>query len=177
MTDEQLHELVSRYQAEQRKVEVVWFYRAVEKIAPRVIVEIGIKEGGNLKILSTHLDENGLCVGIDPRQDIPWKMDDARCPVLHVKGSSHAPATVRELQSLLAGRPIDVLFIDGDHSTEGMLADYRDYAPLVRAGGIIAVHDIFYLKEVTEAWARIEGERYESPRNQSSIGIGYVVKA
>jgi cephalosporin hydroxylase len=179
MTDAELGSMMDRYAAEQRAPEVIWFYRACEAIRPQVIVEIGIKEGGNLKILSTHLNESGLAVGIDPRQEIPWKMDDTRCAVRHIKGSSHSPETVVALKDVLAGRLIDVLFIDGDHSTAGMLADFADYHLLVRSGGIIAVHDIFYLKEVTAAWAALPAlgwPRFESPRVQSSIGIGYVVK-
>ncbi len=184
MDDAEISRLVVAYRAEQRTPEVLWFYRACTAIKPRVIVEIGIKVGGNLKILSTHLDEEGLIVGIDPwvsPDEIAsaWKMDDARCVVRHIRKSSHAPDAVDDLRTLLAGRLIDVLFIDGDHSTEGMLQDYSDYSPFVRSGGVIAVHDIYYLKEVAEAWARIPasaGVRYESTRQPRNIGIGYVVK-
>lgn len=177
MTDAELREMFLKYQAEQREPEVIWFYRHVENIKPEVIVEIGIKEGGNLKVLSSHLAEDGLAVGIDPRQEIPWKMDDAKCPVHHIKKDSHLPETVEDLKVLLGGRPIDVLFIDGDHSKAGMLQDYYDYAPLVRKGGIIAVHDIYYLEEVTAAWKEVPGnQRFESKQVQSSIGIGFVIK-
>ena len=177
MTDEELRRIYLKYQAEQREAEVIWFYRHVEKIKPKVIVEIGIKEGGNLKVLSTHLDEDGLAVGIDHRKEIPWKMNDSKCPVHHVVGSSHLPETIEKLKTLLDGRLIDVLFIDGDHSKEGMLQDFYDYSPLVRTGGIIAVHDIFYLPEVIAAWAEVPGsQRFESPRLASSIGIGFVIK-
>jgi predicted O-methyltransferase YrrM len=177
MQDSELKALVTQYQAEQREAEVIWFYRAVEKIKPKIIVEIGIKEGGNLKVLSTHLDEDGVAVGIDPRQEIPWKMDDAKCPVHHIKKNSHLEETVEDLKAILNGREIDVLFIDGDHSKAGMLQDFHDYFPLVRSGGIIAVHDIYYLKDVADAWAEVPGaQRFESERNQSSIGIGYIIK-
>ena len=177
MDDAELSELFHKYQAEQRIPEVLWFYRNVEKISPKVIVEIGIKEGGNLKILSTHLDEEGICVGIDPRVEIPWKMDDAKCKMYHIKGDSHSPQTLADLKSILGGRAIDVLFIDGDHSKEGMLQDFADYSPLVRSGGIIAVHDIYYLEPVAAAWKEVPGtQRFESEWNQSSIGIGYVIK-
>ena len=177
MTDAELNGLISKYQAEQRVEEVVWFYRHVEKIQPKVIVEIGIKEGGNLKVLSTHLDKDGLAVGIDPRQEIPWAMDDAACPVHHIKGDSHRELTIATLEVLLNGREIDVLFIDGDHSKEGMLQDFADYSPLVRVGGIIAVHDIFYLDDVAAAWAEVPGNiRHESEKIHSSIGIGFIIK-
>ena len=35
----------------------------------------------------------------------------------------------------------DVLFIDGDHSTLGVLADLRRFVPYVAAGGVVLCHD------------------------------------
>ncbi|MFI5208750.1 MAG: class I SAM-dependent methyltransferase, partial [Gemmatimonadales bacterium] len=37
---------------------------------------------------------------------------------------------------------LDFLFVDGDHTWNAVSADFRDYAPLVHAGGIVAFHDI-----------------------------------
>lgn len=37
--------------------------------------------------------------------------------------------------------PIDVLFIDGDHSYEGVKDDWDNFSPLVKAGGIVYFHD------------------------------------
>ena len=37
---------------------------------------------------------------------------------------------------------MDFLFIDADHTAQGVRADYRLYSPLVRKGGMIAFHDI-----------------------------------
>ncbi len=178
MTDEELGVMFDKYQAEQRMPEVIWFYRHVEQIKPKVIVEIGIKEGGNLKVLSSHLDKDGLAVGIDWRtNEIPWKMDDSECPVEYINGDSHSPEVIEKLKAVLNGREIDVLFIDGDHSKEGMLRDFADYGPMVRTGGIIAVHDIYYLTEVAAAWKEVPGnQRFESEYNQSSIGIGFIIK-
>jgi len=49
--------------------------------------------------------------------------------------------------SALAGRcwnvPLGLVFIDGGHSLEAALADYRTWAPHVTAGGYLAIHDIF----------------------------------
>ncbi|GAB4518223.1 MAG: hypothetical protein Tsb0013_22410 [Phycisphaerales bacterium] len=41
------------------------------------------------------------------------------------------------------GPPIDVLWVDGDHSYEGAKTDFVDWAPLVRPGGVIAAHDTY----------------------------------
>lgn len=57
---------------------------------------------------------------------------------------SHAPETKQELEKVLNGRKIDFLMVDGDHSYEGVLADYEMYSPLVRHGGLIAFHDIVF---------------------------------
>ena len=45
------------------------------------------------------------------------------------------------LEQILAGRAIDLLFIDGDHTYEGVRADFEMYSPLVRAGGLVGFHD------------------------------------
>ncbi|MGB5295671.1 MAG: class I SAM-dependent methyltransferase, partial [Thermoanaerobaculia bacterium] len=59
-----------------------------------------------------------------------------------IRGDSHRGDVLQELQSLLTGRPIDFLYIDGDHRYEGVRTDFEMYSPLVRPGGVIAFHDI-----------------------------------
>lgn len=39
--------------------------------------------------------------------------------------------------------PLAMVFIDGGHSIEAALADYRSWAPHVMKGGILAIHDLF----------------------------------
>lgn len=46
------------------------------------------------------------------------------------------------MKSILKDRQIDFLFIDGDHTYEGVKKDFHMYSPLVRKGGIVALHDI-----------------------------------
>ena len=36
--------------------------------------------------------------------------------------------------------PIDMLFLDGDQSPDGVRSAYESWAPFLKAGGIIAVH-------------------------------------
>ena len=49
--------------------------------------------------------------------------------------------------SAQAGRywqiPLALVFIDGGHSREAALTDYRTWAPHIAAGGFLAIHDIF----------------------------------
>jgi cephalosporin hydroxylase len=76
---------------------------------------------------------------------------------------------------------LDFLFLDGDHSYVGVKFDYLHYGPLVRSGGLIALHDILDrpTSQVARLWREIvqSGARtrvlLESP-NQPEMGIGVV---
>lgn len=81
--------------------------------------------------------------------------------------------------------PIDFLFIDGDHSYEGVKQDFEMYAPFVRPGGIIAFHDINDTERhrernvyVGKFWNEIKDkyEHYEFNANEDWAGIGVIVK-
>jgi predicted O-methyltransferase YrrM len=37
---------------------------------------------------------------------------------------------------------IDLLFIDGNHEYQYVMQDYQDWSPLIKAGGLIAFHDV-----------------------------------
>jgi FkbM family methyltransferase len=41
-----------------------------------------------------------------------------------------------------ADAPVDLVFVDGDHTTEGVLRDIDAWLPRLRPGGIIAFHDV-----------------------------------
>lgn len=57
-----------------------------------------------------------------------------------IVGDSADPRTLEKLKVALAGREIDLLFIDGNHTYEGVRADHELYGPLVRH--LIAFHDV-----------------------------------
>jgi len=39
------------------------------------------------------------------------------------------------------GEPIDLLFIDGNHEYQCVRRDFRDWSPLIKIGGFVALHD------------------------------------
>jgi predicted O-methyltransferase YrrM len=41
-------------------------------------------------------------------------------------------------------KPIDLLFIDGSHQYEDVLADFENFFPYVKVGGIVAFHDVVH---------------------------------
>jgi predicted O-methyltransferase YrrM len=56
--------------------------------------------------------------------------------VIAIVGRSHSVAE-------LWRAPIALLFIDGGHTREAALADYRLWAPKIMPGGVLAIHDVF----------------------------------
>lgn len=57
-------------------------------------------------------------------------------------------------------KPIDVLFIDGDHSYEGARDDWNNFSPFVKSGGWVVFHDcddtspgvVQLFEEIDEGW-------------------------
>ena len=82
-----------------------------------------------------------------------------------IRADSHAAASRERVVRALAGRPLDFLFIDGDHTYEGARLDYELYASLVRPGGLIALHDIANNTEdvgVHRLWAELRASHPEA---------------
>lgn len=67
-------------------------------------------------------------------------------------------------------KPIDLLFIDADHSYEGVLADIHAWAPFVRENGVICGHDYSHLfPGVKQAVHEVFG--YERVVTQGTVWI------
>jgi len=62
-----------------------------------------------------------------------------------IKGNSQDKNTIKRVKEL-APEGIDLLFIDGDHSKNGVIKDFELYLPLVNSGGIIIFDDYLPLK-------------------------------
>lgn len=59
-----------------------------------------------------------------------------------IVGDSHDQAVLKIVKDTLNGEYLDAIFIDGDHSLDGVKLDFEMYSPLVRSEGIVAFHDI-----------------------------------
>jgi hypothetical protein len=55
---------------------------------------------------------------------------------------SHSDEAVSWIENKLFDRELDMLFIDGDHSYDGVRNDWEMYSPYVRKGGLVIFHDI-----------------------------------
>jgi len=126
---------------------------------------------------------NGSFGGGYPRSMVPVFRSFARDgqEVTLVRRDSHDKETFSLTRKVLNNRNIDFLFIDGDHSYQGVKSDFVTYSPLVAEGGMIALHDIVpglpsYVGEVPRFWTEIR-DRYKSRTivkdwRQGGAGIG-----
>ena len=126
----------------QRRRENETMIRIANKKTPRVIMEIGADKGGG--IWQWFMETPAKTIIANEVRGCPYSdLLAARSPnmeFLFSEASSYAPETVREIATFLAGRTIDVLFLDGNKARFDV--DFDCYRPLMTPGGIVFMHDI-----------------------------------
>jgi predicted O-methyltransferase YrrM len=132
------NEAVDSRGAMQKASELALLLGILEKSEPKTVLEIGGCSGGTAWAWS-QLPSVERVVVVDLFV-LDGRMQFSDSHIL-VQGDSH-DLGVREATVDRLGGPVDFLFIDGDHSYRGALLDFAIYAPLVRPGGIIALHDV-----------------------------------
>ena len=181
--------------AVQARSEIVALASLVQELRPKVIVEIGTYKGGTLYIWSRSNPQAELIVSIDlpggqygggyakSRRKLyeEFLHDRGNTELRLIQRNSHEAATLKELLAILGSRSVDFLFVDGDHTYEGVKRDYEMYGPLVRPGGMIAFHDIHTRSqgaEVYKLWAELKtaGEWREFVDRSNNKGIGVLWK-
>lgn len=141
------------------------------------VVEIGSLFGGTLFYWS-HLPNIETLLTVDLPSDVKRVADGVRAAraqwqewmpgLVDIQADSHDPGTVDMVRDALHGEPIDFLFVDGDHTYDGIRTDWELWAPLVRPGGVVALHDTWpngarhepgvvrFVDELRHQWPSIE---------------------
>jgi len=155
-------------------------------------MEIGTDQGGTFAIWSK-LSEDGIKISVDlphgnfGRSDYDEYERDNYLKTLgsnvHMYwGDSHNPQMLKDVEEKINGLLLDFMFIDGDHTYEGVKADFEMYKHLVKPGGWIAFHDIkdteFHRSancRVDQLWSELEGNKHEFIDSTSNYGgIGFI---
>lgn len=144
------------------------------KIFNPLVVEIGTRRNRQKQFYKEFL--NADHVGID--------ISD-RCGTPDILGDSHDKGTFKSLMFKIKKRNVDLLFIDGDHSFDGVRKDYFMYSPLVERG-IVVVHDIACERKDVEVplfWSNLIQSDHRYPymtifnwRDKDRMGIGLQVR-
>jgi hypothetical protein len=80
--------------------------------------------------------------------------------VIHQGSSQH-----EELKNQFIGQKFDMIFIDGDHSYDGMKADYAFSASLLSLGGLLIVDD-YHSKNWPDVTRAVDDHLLVDPRFQ-----------
>jgi predicted O-methyltransferase YrrM len=174
----------------------------VQSACPKTMLEIGTAKGGSLLAFAQLCTPDAHIVSVDlpggpfgggyPLWKVPlykaFAQSGQRLDL--VRGDSHSASTFAHVETLLGGRKLDFLFIDGDHSYEGVRSDFETYKSLMRPGGIIALHDIVapdpdrpplkgnHSGDVYRFWAELTAERpgqtLVDPAGHGCFGIGLI---
>lgn len=185
----------------QQRSEIEALLERLRREPPRTVLEIGSARGGTLFLFTRVAADDALLISVDlPGGSFGGDGDPATAraaaPLLRsfargrqrielVRGDSTSAETVQRVNRLLGGRQLDFLLVDGDHSYEGVKADFELYAPLVRPGGLVACHDIVhglpeYVGGVPDFWAEVKRDRvveeYVEDWEQGGWGIGVIVQ-
>jgi cephalosporin hydroxylase len=180
----------------QFKPEISGFMALAAQASPQYICEIGTARGGTSFLFGQSLPSTKHMISVDlmvkNKNKLSLYVKPAR-QISFVDGSSYDLATIDRVENILAGNQLDLLFIDGDHTYEGVTKDFLGYRHLVKSGGIIGFHDIVpdyttrYGKKtysdsggVPILWDRLkqlysEHHEFIEDRNQDGLGIGAIV--
>jgi predicted O-methyltransferase YrrM len=179
----------------QYREELLAFLEIVDKRRPRTVVEIGTFAGGTLSLLARCAAADAVVVSVDlpdgafgggyaeskARLLRSFATEDQRIEL--VRADSQVLETRDRVHELLGSRPIELLFIDGDHSPEGVRRDLALYGPLLAEDGLVAFHDIVPGRSasvggVPQFWSELRAGRQvrELVRDwaQGDAGIGLV---
>ena len=140
-------------------------YGLVRSMKPEVCVEIGSARGKSACHIGLALAENerGRLYAIDPHQPTAWSDDESTdtWPIitgnLRRLGLEDRVRVLRQDSTEVAARwrePIDLLFIDGDHSYDGVRRDWEAFSPFVRPSGVVVFHDTLWDLRPDERWSR-----------------------
>jgi predicted O-methyltransferase YrrM len=179
----------------QKADEIVHFVRYLADYKPLNVAELGTSTGATNFIISQSVPTIKRMVGVDLFVQNRALLHGFRRPeqsLRYINGSSHDYRVRSMVEESLGGEALDFLFIDGDHTLEGVIDDFLAYRHFVRDGGLIAFHDIVpdnrlrgtgptttaWAGEVPLVWQRIkkfyDHREFVSDWSQEGYGIGVI---
>lgn len=169
------------------------------KLKPKNVLEIGSLLGFSLKHFMHYAENGATAISVDlPVRDFCGPMDYRvqeqehnysvewpkwaklnKIKLYLIKGMSQWERSLEQVKSITP--ELDFLFIDGNHMYEYVKKDFEMYSPLVKKGGIVALHDIAENEEggVFNYWNELKKnykhqEILHSDKKEKGIGILYI---
>lgn len=184
------------FRTDQKRSEFLSLLALLAGNPPNFLCEIGTAYGGTLFQLARVCAPDATIISVDVgtqmvRRLVYRQMGLSRQQIICIRGDSSSPETVKQVTSVLGRNRLDCLLIDGDHSLDGVTADFANYSPLVQAGGKIVFHDIIpdyenrfgiqgsgWAGEVHKFWQQLRSqfsfEEFVENPEQDGYGLGVI---
>lgn len=133
--------------------ELYQLLKLVRKENTERVLEIGTANGGSFytwcrgipgieDVVSLDLPNGRYGGGYNERKINIFESFSNKVNMEFVRGNSHKESTYKEVANIAGEEGFDFIFIDGDHSFEGVKMDFQMYKQLLAEDGVIALHDI-----------------------------------
>lgn len=180
----------------QNPIEIQKFSEFFVSLNCKNILEIGTYLGGTFYTMCKLSNPDGKKISIDcpdviapcsevvkqKHNQIDEYLIKFATNVVIIRDNSNSEQCFQKLEKELQGQSLDFIFIDGDHTYEGVKSDFINYKKYLKDGGYIAFHDIDYPSstislgcEVYKLWNELK-EKYDfiEFKQGSFGGIGLV---
>jgi len=140
-------------------------YGICRSLKPQVAVEIGSARGKSACYVGTALKQNGSghLYAVDPHTTTSWN-DSNSVNTFDIMRANLAALDLNDTVTILrqfsdvaiesVPKPIDMIFIDGDHTYEGVKADWDLYTPHMSQFGYVVFHDTIWDIRPDPRWQR-----------------------
>ena len=185
---EDIRKMLKHFQNPQHPSEIEWMLQFVRNA--NALLEVGSSFGGTLAQMASVMQRGSKIVSVDAALDETPKFLN---PVASLKetcrqiaalgasvelfiGDSHSAQLIEKVSDYA---PFDFAFIDGDHTYEGVKADWENYGPMA---SVVGFHDIGGgVPEVAQFWRELKesGEFRTAERcvtGDGVFGIGVVFR-
>ncbi len=88
-----------------------------------------------------------------------FSSDRPATELFFIRGDSKSDSAIAQLKDILGNNTIDFLYIDGDHTYDGIKKDFEIYSQFMSTNGLIGLYDINTHKEgyvVHKYWEEIK---------------------
>ena len=138
----------------------------INMIQAKTVLEIGVFEGETSIKMIDALKTGGYYAGLDINDYRKHKLEKPGVAVDFKLGESIG---------LLKGFPanhFDFIFVDGDHSWENILPEFKEVERVLASGGILAYHDSIHIEDVKKLMQYAAHYKYNVITLNTSEGRG-----
>ena len=134
-----------------------FLYLVTKDLQPSLVVELGTCTGGRTSHFCAATSGKVISIDIETRPDARERLRVFNNLVL-LTGDTRDPELAKQIGQY---GPIDLLFIDTDHTAEQVKVEIELYCPLVRQGSLILLDDIRMHPCMSQWWDELDEDKLE----------------